>query len=77
MLNPGLQRIITGRIAVFHDLNLATLHVDHCATTHWIVMGDNDGEIGEYWAVTPADAQRLERVGYEILPKLELSSLHF
>lgn len=30
----------------------------------WTVMGD----VGEYWNVTPRDARRLERAGYELLP---------
>jgi len=31
-----------------------------------IVLGDHDGERGEFWVVTPADASRLERAGYEM-----------
>lgn len=30
----------------------------------WTVMGD----VGEFWNVTPRDARRLERAGYELLP---------
>ena len=31
-----------------------------------IVLGDHDGERGEFWVVTPADAARLTRAGYEM-----------
>ena len=67
MISPKLQALVKGHIAVFHSLELANLHVDHCIKPHWVVLGDHDGEIGEYWVVTPADAQRLERAGYEML----------
>jgi len=29
----------------------------------WTVMGD----VGEFWNVTPRDARRLERAGYEVM----------
>lgn len=32
-----------------------------------IVLGDHDGERGEFWVVTPADAARLTRAGYEMV----------
>jgi len=31
-----------------------------------IVLGDHDGERGEFLVVTPAEASRLTRAGYEL-----------
>ncbi len=31
-----------------------------------IVLGDHDGERGKFWVVTPPDAARLTRAGYEM-----------
>jgi hypothetical protein len=67
MLSPAIQAIVKGHIAVFQDIGLAESYVTRCVKPHWIVLGDNDGEIGEFWVVTPADAQRLERAGYEMI----------
>jgi hypothetical protein len=67
MLNAQIKNLVKGHIAVFRNLELANFHADHCVKPHWIVLGDNDGESGEYWVVTPADAQRLERAGYEMI----------
>lgn len=67
MINANIKAITKSHIAVFRDLELAHLHAEHCVKPHWVVLGDNDGESGEYWVVTPADAQRLERAGYEMV----------
>lgn len=68
MLSPAIKAITRGHISIFHDYELAALYASHCVKTHWIVLGDHDGEEeGEYWVVTPADAQRLERAGYEMI----------
>lgn len=68
MLTPALKATIKGHISIFRDYELAASYASRCVKTHWIVLGDNDGEgEGEYWVVTPADAQRLERVGYEMV----------
>jgi hypothetical protein len=31
-----------------------------------VVLGDHDGECGEFWVVMPVDATRIERAGYEL-----------
>lgn len=31
-----------------------------------IVLGNNDGDRGQFLVVTPADAARLQRAGYEL-----------
>lgn len=67
MLNAQIKNLVKGHIAVFRNPDLASLYADRCVKPHWIVLGDNDGEQGEYWVVTPADAQRLERAGYEMI----------
>lgn len=69
MINAQTQTLVKGRIAAFRNLDNAHSYVGHCVKPHWIVLGDHDedGENGQYWVVTPADAQRLERAGYEIL----------
>lgn len=67
MVNAKIKTLVKGHIAVFRNLDLANLHAGHCVKPHWVVMGDNDGETGKYWVVTPADAQRLERAGYEMI----------
>jgi hypothetical protein len=67
MINPQIQALVKGRIAVFRNPELANSYANRCVKPHWVVLGDNDGETGEYWVVTPADAQRLERAGYEMI----------
>lgn len=67
MIRPEIKPIVKSHIAAFRSLELANIYADRCVKTHWIVMGDNDGESGEYWVTTPADAQRLERAGYEMV----------
>lgn len=66
MINPKVQSLVKGRIAVFRNLELANSYITHCVKPHWMVLGDNDGDTEEYWVVTPADAQRLVRSGYEM-----------
>ena len=67
MIHPQVQALVKGHIAAFCNLDNAHSYADHCVKPHWIVLGDHDGETGEYWVVTPADAQRLVRAGYEML----------
>lgn len=67
MINPQVQALVKGHIAVFRNPELANNYANRCIKPHWVVLGDNDGENGEYWVVTPADAQRLERAGYEMI----------
>ncbi|MDO9053398.1 MAG: hypothetical protein Q7U37_05650 [Gallionella sp.] len=67
MINPQVQALVKGHIAVFRNPELANNYANRCIKPHWVVLGDNDGENGEYWVVTPADAQRLEHAGYEMI----------
>lgn len=67
MMNTQIRTLVKGHVATFRNLSLAQSYADRCVKPHWIVLGDNDGENGEYWVVTPADAQRLEHAGYEML----------
>jgi hypothetical protein len=67
MIHPDIQSIVKGHITVFRSFKNAASYASHCIKTHWIVLGYNDGESdGEYWVVTPADASRLNRAGFEI-----------
>jgi hypothetical protein len=45
----------------YYDLALAIIAMNHCVKAHFIMLGDD----GRFWVVTPADASRLERAGYE------------
>ena len=63
MIHPNVKAIVKGHITVFHNFKLARNYIDHCIKLHCIVLGEL---VGEYWVVTPADASRLERAGYEI-----------
>ncbi len=67
MINPQVKALVKGHIAVFRNPELANNYANRCIKPHWVVLGDNDGENGEYWVVTPTDAQRLERAGYEMI----------
>ncbi|MCG3138814.1 MAG: hypothetical protein HJJLKODD_02683 [Phycisphaerae bacterium] len=49
----------------FRELSNAINSLDHAVKPMLVMLGDNDGENYEFWVVTPADAQRLERAGYE------------
>ena len=66
MINPKIQALVKSRIAVFRNLERANSYTTHCVKPHWVVLGNNDGDNEEYWVVTPADAQRLVRAGYEM-----------
>lgn len=57
--------LIIKRAARFSSLGSARRWAEMCRM--WVVMGDHDGDVGVYWVVKPADAARLERVGYEIV----------
>jgi hypothetical protein len=63
MIHPNVKAIIKGHITVFRNLALARNYLDRCLKIHCIVLGEL---VGEYWVVTPADASRLERAGFEI-----------
>ncbi len=62
---PWWRGVTKHRPIVFHSQE----HAESCAARSglWIVLGHCDGDVGEYLVVTPADAARLERAGYEIL----------
>jgi hypothetical protein len=51
----------TIRVDVYRTLGEAVEALKHYCKTHWIMMGD----CGEFWAVRPVDAARLEAAGYE------------
>jgi hypothetical protein len=52
---------IKARAARFIDRQLAFEHAATTVKPHRVMLGDD----GRYWVVTPADAARLERMGYE------------
>ncbi len=62
MIHPNIKAIVKGHITVFRNLTLARNYIARCVKLHCIVLGEL---IGEYWVVTPADASRLERAGFD------------
>ena len=58
-----------GSFAEFGDLANARAYAARCIKLHMVVQGDidADSEDGRFWVVLPADAQRLEKAGYQIL----------
>lgn len=50
------------RVDVFRSESNARSWADRCGKT-WVVQGD----AGEFWTTSPANAARLERAGYEIV----------
>jgi hypothetical protein len=63
--HPGAAHLaeILARAARFRDRGRALRFADGAAKRHAVVLGDD----GRHWVVTPADASRLERMGYEVL----------
>jgi len=60
------QKIIK-RAAEFRELSNAVSWAAMLDKPHRIVMGGCSEIGGVYWVVTPANATRLERMGYEIM----------
>ena len=60
------KTLIKGTLYRFNTLLSATKCVEIATKPHRIVHGDPDSERREFWVVTPADASRLERAGYEL-----------
>ena len=56
-----LYNAIKQRAARFNDRGLAFAHAASANKTLWVMLGDD----GKFWVVCPADAARLERMGYE------------
>lgn len=52
----------------FSTLARARSYAARCKKPMWVVLGDIDEEAGTAtaWVVCPADAAKLERLGYEI-----------
>jgi hypothetical protein len=63
-VNPAdaeLLAAVLARTARFRDRALAESWAGHAAKAQVVMLGDD----GRYWVVSPADAARLERLGYE------------
>jgi len=58
-----------GSFAEFTSLANARAYAARCIKLHMVVQGDidADSEDGRFWVVVPADAERLEKAGCEIL----------
>lgn len=65
MIHPNVKALVKSTIFRFNTLTYAEAMVGRALCPMMIVLGDHDGERGEYWVVTPADATRLARAGYE------------
>ena len=66
MTNSTLKNLIKSTMFRFNTLASASSFANRATYPMRIVLGDHDGERGEFWVVTPADASRLERAGYEM-----------
>jgi hypothetical protein len=57
-------RIIEGQVLAYWSLHLVrTVQNERSVKPHRIVLGEHS----TYWLVSPADAERLQRAGYEVL----------
>jgi hypothetical protein len=65
MTTSTLKSLIKSTMLRFNTLANATCFINRATYPMRIVLGDHDGERGEFWVVTPADASRLESAGYE------------
>jgi hypothetical protein len=65
-MNTNLKSLVKCTLFRFNTLVNATGFANRATYPMRVVLGDYDGECGEYWVVTPADATRLERAGYEL-----------
>ena len=66
MTTSTLKTLIKSTMFRFNTLANASSFANRATYPMRIVLGDHDGERGEFWVVTPADASRLERAGYEM-----------
>lgn len=66
MTPETLKNLIKSTIFRFNTLASALAFQARAKDILMIVLGDHDGERGEFWVVTPADAARLTRAGYEM-----------
>lgn len=49
-------------VVQFSNLESATRWANNCLKLHTVILGDND----KYWVACFSDAQKLEKMGYEI-----------
>ncbi|WP_374691908.1 hypothetical protein [Accumulibacter sp.] len=66
MTTQTLETVIKSTMFRFSTLAAAKAFQARANDILMIVLGDQDGEQREYWVVTPRDAARLERSGYEM-----------
>jgi len=66
MTTSTLKTLIKSTLFRFSTLASATSFVNRTMYPMRIILGDHDGERDNYWVVTPADASRLQRAGYEM-----------
>jgi len=66
MTTSTLKTLTKSTVFRFNTLAHAASFANRAIYPLRIVLGDHDGECGEYWVATPADASRLERAGYEM-----------
>ena len=67
MTTRTLKTLIQSTMFRFTTLASAKAFQARANDIMMIVLGDHDGERGEFWVVTPADAARLTRAGYEMV----------
>ena len=67
MTTQTLKTLIQSTMFRFTTLVSANAFQARANDIMMIVLGDHDGARGEFWLVTPADATRLTRAGYEMV----------
>ena len=66
MTTSPLKNLIKSTMFRFNALANASNFANRATYPMRIILGDHDGERSQFWVVTPADASRLERAGYEM-----------
>jgi hypothetical protein len=66
MTTSPLKNLIKSTMFRFNTLANASSFTNRATYPMRIILGEHDGERSQFWVVTPADASRLERAGYEM-----------
>ena len=59
---PNIPNLSAIKPYKFSSWALAQSFIERCRKIYMIILGDDD----KFWIVTPADAMRLEKAGYQI-----------
>jgi hypothetical protein len=62
MQNLTAKLGLRNNVDQFSNFEAAERWANNCKKIHMVILGDN----GKYWVASFADAQKLEKLGYEI-----------